>query len=126
MERSTRLAHPPHCDFEGTFELLGQRHVLQILRALMQKRPQRFNELQESLAVNTATLTDRLKRLEALGIVRRQPLRVVPRRVEYSLTPMGRDLLKIFRTMMEWRRKYSAKRTPASRASGVLQRTVSA
>lgn len=108
MAESRAARGAPRCDFEATFELLGQKHVLQILRALLEKSPRRFNELQESVSVNTATLTDRLKRLETLGIVRRRALRVTPRRVEYRLTPMGRDLLKIFRTMMEWRRKYSA------------------
>ncbi len=101
-----------HCDFEATLELLGQKHVLLILRSLLEKSPRRFNELQESVSVNTATLSDRLKRLENLGIIRRRALPVTPRRVEYSLTPMGRDLLKIFRTMMEWRRKYSVELPP--------------
>lgn len=98
----------PSCNFEATFELLGQKHVLVILRALLEKSPRRFNELQTSVSVNTATLSDRLKRLENLGIIQRRALAAPPRRIEYRLTPMGRDLLKIFRTMMEWRRKYSA------------------
>ncbi|EQD77332.1 Helix-turn-helix, HxlR type domain protein [mine drainage metagenome] len=108
MKTARALPGSPPCDFEATFELLGQKHVLVILRALLEKSPRRFNELQESVSVNTATLSDRLKRLENLGIIQRRALAVAPRRIEYRLTPMGRDLLKIFRTMMEWRRKYSA------------------
>jgi DNA-binding HxlR family transcriptional regulator len=94
------------CDFEGTMELLGERHVLTLLYLLFQKSPRGFNELKTAGDVNTATLSDRLKNLERLGIVERRVIRALPRRVEYGITPMGRDLLKIFRTMMEWRSKY--------------------
>jgi DNA-binding HxlR family transcriptional regulator len=97
----------PHCDFEGTFRLLGQKHVLRVLWALVEKSPRRFNELRESVGANTATMTDRLRQMERLGLVRRDVIRVLPRRVEYRLTPMGRDLVKIFRPMTQWRAKYS-------------------
>jgi DNA-binding HxlR family transcriptional regulator len=97
----------PHCDFEGTFRLLGQKHVLRVLWALVEKNPRRFNELRESIGANTATMTDRLRQMERLGLVRRDVVRVLPRRVEYRLTPMGRDLVRIFRPMIRWRAKYS-------------------
>ncbi|MGI0131007.1 MAG: winged helix-turn-helix transcriptional regulator [Thermoplasmata archaeon] len=106
MAPSRASAMGGHCDFEGTMELLGQRHVLMILYFLYERSPRRFNELGESVRVNTATLSDRLKHLEALGIVDRNVIRALPRRVEYGITPMGKDLLKIFRTMMEWKQKY--------------------
>ena len=97
----------PHCDFEGTFRLLGQKHVLHVLRALVEQSPRRFNELRESVGANTATMTDRLRQMERLGLVQRDVIRVLPRRVEYRLTPMGRDLVKIFQPMTRWRAKYS-------------------
>ena len=96
-----------HCDFEGTFRLLGQKHVLRVLWALVERSPRRFNELREDVGANTATMTDRLRQMERLGLVRRDVIRVLPRRVEYRLTPMGRELVKIFRPMVRWRAKYS-------------------
>jgi len=107
MAGSSKSPSGPHCDFEGTFRLLGQKYVLHILRALVEQSPLRFNELQETIDVNTATITDRLRRMEKLGLIRREVVRVVPRRVEYGLTPMGRDLVKIFHRMWEGRGKYS-------------------
>ncbi|MFZ1023441.1 MAG: helix-turn-helix domain-containing protein [Thermoplasmata archaeon] len=95
------------CDFDGTMVLLGERHVLVLLYLLFQRSPRGFNELKVAGEVNSATLSDRLKRLEGLGIIERTVIRTIPRRVEYGITPMGRDLLKIFRTMMEWKAKYS-------------------
>ena len=100
------------CDFDGTMDLLGERHVLVILYLLFQRSPRGFNELKVAGEVNTATLSNRLKRLEALGIIERTVIRAIPRRVEYGITPMGRDLLKIFRTMMEWKAKYLQARPP--------------
>ena len=97
----------PHCDFEGTFRLLGQKHALRVLWALVEKSPRRFNELRESVGANTATMTDRLRQMQRLGLVQRDVIRVLPRRVEYRLTPMGHDLVKIFRPMTRWRAKYS-------------------
>lgn len=100
-------ADAPHCDFEEMFRLLGQKHVLPVLLALVETSPRRFNELRERVGANSATMTDRLKHMQQLGLVRRDVIRVIPRRVEYVLTPMGRDLVKIFQPMMEWREKYS-------------------
>jgi DNA-binding HxlR family transcriptional regulator len=107
MPRPRKRGTTSHCDFEGTFRLLGQKHVLHILWELVERSPQRFNELRERVGANTATVTDRLQRMQALGLVEREVIRVVPRRVEYRLTPMGRDLVKIFRPITRWRAKYS-------------------
>jgi DNA-binding HxlR family transcriptional regulator len=107
MPESRTGSKGPHCDFEATFQLLGRKHVLAILRALVQKSPQRFNELRDSVGANTATVTDRLKRMQELGLVQRAVIKVLPRRVEYRLTPMGHDLVRIFRPITEWREKYS-------------------
>jgi DNA-binding HxlR family transcriptional regulator len=107
MPESRPGSKAPRCDFEATFRLLGQKHCLRILWALVQKSPQRFNELRDSVGANTATVTDRLKRMQNLGLVQRAVIRVVPRRVEYRLTPMGHDLVRIFRPITEWRKKYS-------------------
>jgi DNA-binding HxlR family transcriptional regulator len=107
MAESRTGSRAPHCDFEATFQLLGRKHVLSILWALLQKSPQRFNELRDTVGANTATVTDRLKRMQNLGLVQRAVIRVLPRRVEYRLTPMGHDLVRIFRPITEWREKYS-------------------
>lgn len=107
MARVSRSTTHEHCDFEGTFRLLGQKHALRILRVLFERSPRRFSELRGEVGVNTATLTDRLKAMQQLGLLQRKVIHVIPRRVEYGLTPMGRDLLQIFRPLASWRTKYS-------------------
>ncbi|MCI4331987.1 MAG: helix-turn-helix transcriptional regulator [Thermoplasmata archaeon] len=98
---------PPRCDFEATMATLGQKHVLGILHRLGERSPSRFHELRDGLQVNPRTLTVRLVELERLGVVARRVHHVVPRKVDYSLTPMGRDLVEIFQTLHAWKSKYS-------------------
>jgi DNA-binding HxlR family transcriptional regulator len=87
---------------------LGQKHVLGILGRLSDQSPQRFHQLRDGLHINPRTLTIRLVELQRLGVVARTVHRVVPRRVAYDLTPMGRDLVLIFATLHQWKSKYSA------------------
>lgn len=108
----------PRCDFEATIGTLGRKHVLDILRSLGERGPWRFNELKETLEVNPRTLTARLLELQRLGVVERRVHRVVPRKVEYALTPMGQDLVAIFQTLHQWKAKYSHAGAPAPSGGG--------
>lgn len=72
--------------------------------------PHRFSDLQQSVGgINPRTLSARLDELEAIGIVTRQCFAEVPPRVEYALTPKGRDFIPILNKMVEWGRKHPAK-----------------
>ncbi|MBE4737265.1 winged helix-turn-helix transcriptional regulator [Streptomyces caniscabiei] len=48
------------------------------------------------------TLTSRLRRFEAYGIVTRSVHAEVPPRVEYELTPLGQRLRTVLDAMAEW------------------------
>lgn len=47
-------------------------------------------------------LTNTLRDLERLGIVRREQYNEIPPHVEYSLTEQGRELLPVFFEMEKW------------------------
>lgn len=47
-------------------------------------------------------LTNTLRDLERLGIVRREQYNEIPPHVEYSLTEQGRELLPVFFEMAKW------------------------
>jgi len=85
---------------------LGQKHVLSMLRYLADKGPAGFNEIQVALGVNRRTLAQRLRGLVAEGLLERIELRQIPRRVDYSLTPKGLELVRIFKTIRTWNAKY--------------------
>ncbi len=91
-----------NCPVERTVNLIGGKWTLLILRDLF-VGTKRFGELRTSLAgVSPKTLTDKLRELEGDGLVQRKIYPEVPPRVEYSLTPRGQSLQKIFDAMQEW------------------------
>ena len=69
----------------------------------------RFSEIKRKLPnVTEASLTKDLRLLERHGIVHREVYPVVPPKVEYSLTEMGKDFLPILDSIEKWAQKYTA------------------
>lgn len=67
----------------------------------------RFGEIQKEVGgINPRTLSARLDELEHSGIVTKTQYNEVPPRVEYELTPKGKDLLPILECMVDWGNKY--------------------
>lgn len=65
--------------------------------------PVRFNELKRTIdGISQKVLSQALKRLERDGLVNRQAFATVPVTVEYSLTPLGRDLGKHMSLITNW------------------------
>ena len=80
------------CPIEQTLALLGDRWSILLVGALL-AGPRRTTELVADLApISTRTLAERLKRLEAAGILTRRSYPEAPPRVEYELTERGRVL----------------------------------
>ncbi|MFQ8632713.1 MAG: winged helix-turn-helix transcriptional regulator [Intestinibacter bartlettii] len=69
----------------------------------------RFSEIKRKLPnVTEASLTKDLRLLERHGIIHREVYPVVPPKVEYSLTEMGKDFLPILDSIEKWAQKYTA------------------
>jgi len=80
-----------------TLNPLLQKWSIEICFLLRMRGVLRFNELKEGLpGIGSRTLSQRLKELEELGIVKRQAFAEVPVRVEYSLTPKGSRMGDLF------------------------------
>jgi DNA-binding HxlR family transcriptional regulator len=87
------------CPVARTAQIISNKWTPLIIRDLA-RRECRFTELAKSLmGISPKTLSERLKYLEAEGIVMRRCYAEVPPRVEYSLTEKGRALLPIIATM---------------------------
>ena len=52
--------------------------------------------------ISPKSLTDRLKELEAEGLVKREAFAEIPPRVEYSLTQDGVELRRLIMPIMKW------------------------
>ncbi|MDP8928318.1 MAG: helix-turn-helix transcriptional regulator [Actinomycetota bacterium] len=83
-------------------ERVGDRWSLLIIHALLDG-PARFNDLQERVSgVSPNILSQRLRRLEAEGIILASPYSQRPLRFTYELTARGRELAGALRLLAQW------------------------
>jgi DNA-binding HxlR family transcriptional regulator len=91
------------CPIARTLEVIGERWTALILRDLFLNKSRRFQDFQDSLTgIAPTTLSERLKALEAGGIVKRQHYSDHPPRYEYVLTEKGRSLGPVVRALRDW------------------------
>lgn len=91
-----------NCPVEATLELIGGKYKALILWHLSQG-VLRYSQLRSRLAgITPKMLTQQLRELEARDLVRREVYPVVPPKVEYSLTELGRSLMPILVAMRDW------------------------
>ncbi|MFD9739873.1 winged helix-turn-helix transcriptional regulator [Umezawaea sp. NPDC059074] len=89
------------CSIADALEILGDRWTLLVVRECGYG-VHRFNDIQRNTGASTDILAGRLKRLEAVGVLRREPYTSRPVRYEYFLTGAGRELLPILLNLREW------------------------
>ena len=88
-------------------ELVGKRWTGAILAVLMRGGPLRFSEIAQAIPqLSDRLLSERMKELEARGIVERRVVSGSPARVEYELTEMGRDLAPALGELKAWARRW--------------------
>lgn len=94
------------CPVYDSIDLLQEKWVLHIVRALLAK-PRGFNELAREVGgVNTTTLSQRLERLERLGLVLKTVESVMPPRSRYELTESGQELQGVIDAIDAWARAH--------------------
>ncbi len=88
--------------FHAAVELIGKRWSGAIVQLLL-KGPLRFQELQRAIPeISDKMLSERLKELEANGVLLRQVVPETPVRVEYRLTEKGQALEGPLKMLSEW------------------------
>src|SRR3954452_7581630 len=93
----------PCCSlYHRAVELVGKRWSGAILLVLMDG-PLRFSEIRQLVPdLSDRLLSERLKELEAEGIVERTVIDDIPVRVEYALTDKGKALQPAVRALKSW------------------------
>jgi DNA-binding HxlR family transcriptional regulator len=112
-EQATAEDHPVAAKRESccsayhrAIELIGKRWTGAILFVLMDG-PLRFSEVKVLVPdLSDRLLSERLKELEAEGIVERRAIDEMPARVEYALTEKGRALEPAVRSLKVWARSW--------------------
>jgi DNA-binding HxlR family transcriptional regulator len=91
------------CPLNASVEMLGDHWSLLILRDMMLRGYQTFNEfLHSDEKIATNILTDRLRRLESYGIISSQQDPADGRKLIYLLTVKGIDLAPVLTEMVLW------------------------
>jgi DNA-binding HxlR family transcriptional regulator len=94
--------------FHGAIELIGRRWTGAILRVLLDGA-ERFSDIAASVpGLTDRMLSERLKELEAEGILTRTVIPETPVRVEYHLTEKGRALGCILDAVASWAHAWQA------------------
>ncbi|MEA2144162.1 MAG: hypothetical protein QOI64_2592 [Solirubrobacteraceae bacterium] len=95
--------------YHEAIELIGRRWTGAIVGVLIHRDTLRFGEIADAVPqLSDRLLSERMKELEARGVVRRTvcPGRSV--RVEYELTEMGRALAPAVRELERWAQRWLA------------------
>ncbi|RAL21913.1 winged helix-turn-helix transcriptional regulator [Thermoflavimicrobium daqui] len=88
--------------FEAAFEIIGKRWTGLIIHVLL-SGSKRFKEIKDVIPeMSDRMLTERLKELEAAGILSRNVYSEMPVRIEYVLTDKGHALEPIMNEMQKW------------------------
>lgn len=107
-ERGTVCEH-----FQRAAEILGRRWNPQVIRVLL-FGPARFGEIRERVpGISDNLLSERLRQLEAEGILTRTVHGGRPVLIEYGLTEPGQGLGAAIDALAEWAERFATAHTPA-------------
>jgi DNA-binding HxlR family transcriptional regulator len=92
--------------FHTAIELLGARWTGAVLRALV-TGSHRFADIKAAVPnLSDTMLSQRLRELEAAGILERHVMATSPVRVEYQLTQKGREVQPVLDAVIAWSHRW--------------------
>jgi DNA-binding HxlR family transcriptional regulator len=106
IETVYNMSELKSCPIETTFRIIGKRWTVLIIREILRGNTQ-FNRFMENIGgISPKVLTERLRELERIGIVKRSIVTEYPIRIEYSLTDMGKGFEPVLLSAASFSMKY--------------------
>ncbi len=100
--------HADACRVREVLDLVADKWSLYVV-SILGDGPQRFNQLKRNIdGISQRMLAVTLRGLERDGILTRTVHEVMPPKVVYELTPMGRTLLKATSPLIDWSTRHLA------------------
>ena len=93
------------CPIETTFKIIGKRWTVLTIREILRGNTQ-FNRFMENIGGIPKVLTERLRELERLGIIRRRIVSEYAVRVEYNLTERSKGFEPVLLSAASFSMKY--------------------
>ena len=91
------------CPLEGIMAIISKKWSIHIIAVIGNNRRLRYTKIMAKLeGISPKSLSDRLKDLEAAGLVKREAFAEIPPRVEYTLTRDGEELRDAIIPLMNW------------------------
>jgi DNA-binding HxlR family transcriptional regulator len=110
-----KLKRRSGCPVSISLEMLGDRWSLLIIRDLMVRGFRTFKAFQgSSEGIATNILADRLRKLQAAGIVDAEAEESDARRVNYRLTEKGIDLAPVLLELLIWGARHEETEAPCA------------
>ncbi|MFK0292571.1 winged helix-turn-helix transcriptional regulator [Streptomyces sp. NPDC090442] len=118
MDTDSKITYAKDCPSRTVLSVLANKWSLYVLGVLGRNdRPLRFTELRRHVeGVTQKSLTQALRGLERDGLVGRTVYPVIPPRVEYALTDLGREAEALTTAIADWS-KTNAARVQTARAA---------
>jgi DNA-binding HxlR family transcriptional regulator len=103
------------CPVSISLDILGDRWSLLIIRDLMVRANHTFKEFRASgEGIATNILSDRLRKLEASGLLLTEPDPIDARKINYRLTEKGIDLAPVLLELLIWGAKHEDTGAPCA------------
>jgi len=114
-----RSCRPQVCGRYATAaDLLGKRWSVTVV-AVLSDGTSRFNGIRHAVpGISPKLLSERLRELEAAGIVERRVVPSTPVTIEYVLTAKGRALRDVVDALQRWADDWLADERPGTEPSG--------
>jgi DNA-binding HxlR family transcriptional regulator len=101
-----RMQRRSHCPVACALDLAGDKWTLLVVRDLLRGR-KTYGELAASPeGIPTNILADRLRRMEAGGLIEATAYQKRPVRYAYALTEKGRDLEEVLGALARWGKRH--------------------
>src|SRR3954468_2699368 len=94
------------CSLAAALDVLGERWSLLALREISYG-VHRFARIAGYTGASRDILADRLRKLEAAGVIERRPYSEHPPRYEYHLTEAGEELFPVMLALYQWGDKWA-------------------
>lgn len=114
--RHTNVRDTGSCEIRDLLDRLADKWSLLVVE-LLGTGKHRFSELHREIdEISQRMLTLTLRHLERDGLIQRTVHPVVPPRVDYELTPLGRSLLAMIEPLVSWTRRHKEEIATARQA----------
>ncbi len=97
------------CPISYALDFFGDKWSFLIIRDLAFKKKKFYKDfLNAGEGIATNILSDRLKRLESIGVIKSKVFEKLKTQKEYSLTEKGKDLIPVLVEVILWSAKYDS------------------